>query len=314
VRKLLIIAGFVVALEGHALAASPAAARSQLESLYWREAALSQQMGADRHALARLLSALELFSRDPPPPLLVSPSDAKGAVRAMILARAIAPALESRAQALARQAKALAEVRRQAAVASGDLFAAESAIADRQGRLDAIAHDAALLNLPGAGRPVARGGMAQSPPARLEPPTQGVVAVRFGGKLEGGLRSRGLAYRVSPGAVVRSPAAAQVVFAGPLSGWGQIVILRGAGGRHILLSGLGKVTVAPGQSVAATFPLGTMPTGGHLAPELYLEVRLAGEPVDPAVMMNGPGLFGKPRSGGEFLTRSVKSGGREGAD
>jgi septal ring factor EnvC (AmiA/AmiB activator) len=311
VRKLLIIFNLVLALGGRAFAASPAAARSALESLYWREAALSQQIGDDRHALARLLSALELFSRDPPPPLLVSPSDAKGAVRAMILARAIAPALEVRAQALARQAQALAEVRRQAAVASGDLFAAESAIADRQGRLDAIAHDAALLNLPGAREPAGQGATAEP---RLEPPVQGVVATRFGGKLQGGLRSRGLAYRVSPGAVVKSPADAQVVFAGPLSGWGQIIILRAAAGRHILLSGMGKVTVTPGQSVAATFPLGTMPTGGHLAPELYLEVRMAGGPVDPAVMMSGASPFAKPRSGGELLTRSVKSGPREGAD
>jgi murein hydrolase activator len=66
-----------------------------------------------------------------------------------------------------------------------------------------------------------------------------------------------------------------------LSGWGQVVILRSGGGRHMVLSGLGKVSVAAGQLVAAASRLGTMPTDGQTAPELYFEVRAASGPVDP---------------------------------
>ncbi len=52
-------------------------------------------------------------------------------------------------------------------------------------------------------------------------------------------------------------------------------------------SGLGKVSVAVGQSVAADFPVGAMPIDGQTPPELYLEVRLAGSPIDPAKLMSG---------------------------
>ena len=274
--------------------------RHALEQLTAQEDALALRLGADRNALARLLGALEMFSRDPPPPLIVSPGDARDAVRAMILAKAIAPELEARAKALGAEADQLAVLRRRAAQASGDLFAAESALDDRKGRLDALTADAALLAPP----PVraATDSLAGLPaPARLSVPTDGKLAVRYGGRLGNGLIAEGVAYRTGPGASVRAPAAAVVAYAGPLNGWGNVVILRAGGGCHMVLSGLGKVTVAVGQSVAADFPVGAMPIDGQSPSELYLEVRLAGGPIDPAKLMSGArganlnAAGGKPR-------------------
>jgi septal ring factor EnvC (AmiA/AmiB activator) len=259
--------------------------RRTLQDLTLREDALAGRIGADRNALARLLGALELFSRDPPPPLLVSPADARDAVRAMILAKAIAPALEARAHVLAAEAEDLSRLRRQAAQASGDLFAAESEIEDRQGRLHAVASDADLMAPPSA-RAAAGGEDALPAPTALVAPADGRLAVRYGGRLDNGLLAQGIAYRTSAGAPVRSPAAGVVAYAGPLNGWGQVVILRAGGGCHMVLSGLGRVTVAVGQSVAAGFPVGDMPSDGQSQPELYLEVRLAGGPIDPAKLMD----------------------------
>jgi len=261
--------------------------RRALQSLTAQGDALAARLGADRNALSRLLGALALFSRDPPPPLLVSPADAKDAVRAMILAKAIAPQLEARARTLSAEAAALDRIRRQAAQQSGDLFAAESAIEDRQGRLDAVAADAALL-APSQVRAAANGQDAQPAPTHIVAPTDAALAVRFGGRLPNGLPARGLAYRTGAGAVVTSPAAAVVAYAGPLNGWGQVVILRAGGGCHIVLSGLAKVTVNVGQSVAAATPVGVMPSDGQTPSELYLEVRLAAGAVDPAKLMGGP--------------------------
>ena len=272
------------------LAAAPARAetlddrRRALQSLTDQEDALSARLGADRNALARLVGALMMFSRDPPPPLLVSPSDARDAVRAMILAKAIAPELEARAQLLSAEAAALSRVRRQAAQQSGDLFAAESAIEDRQGRLDAVAADASLLAPPRCAPPPI-GQDAGPAPTHLIAPADAQIAVRFGGRLPNGLAAHGLAYRTGAGAVVKSPAQAVVAYAGPLNGWGQVVILRAGGGCHMVLSGLGKVTVQVGQSVAAATPVGVMPSDGQSLSELYLEVRLASGPVDPAKLM-----------------------------
>ena len=59
----------------------------------------------------------------------------------------------------------------------------------------------------------------------------------------------------------------------------------------MVLSGLGKVSVAPGQSVAPADPVGRMSATVQSPTELYLEVRMAGGPVDPARLMgDGRGL------------------------
>jgi septal ring factor EnvC (AmiA/AmiB activator) len=285
VRRALAIAALLAAAQA-AHGQSLEDRRRTLQDLTAKEDTLAARIGADRNALARLLGALELFSRDPPPPLLVSPTDARDAVRAMILAKALTPQLEARAHVLAAEADALSRLRRQAAEASGDLFTAESEIEDRQGRLNAVASDADLMAPP----PVRAAGAAADTlpaPSFLLAPTEGRIAVRYGGRLDNGLAAEGIAYRAGAGAAVRSPAAGVVAYAGPLNGWGEVVILRGGGGCHMVLSGLGKVSVAVGQSVAAGAPIGDMPTDGQSQPELYFEVRLQGGPIDPARLMGG---------------------------
>jgi murein DD-endopeptidase MepM/ murein hydrolase activator NlpD len=78
----------------------------------------------------------------------------------------------------------------------------------------------------------------------------------------------------------------------------------------MVLSGLGKVTVNVGQSVAAATPIGVMPIGGQSSSELYLEVRLAAGPIDPAKLMSVPTLSGK--SGGANINTAKLRLRREG--
>ena len=76
--------------------------------------------------LARLLSVLEQLKRDPPPALLVSPRDAKDAVRAAILVKAMTPGLQARASGYAHEAGEMMRQRRLAAVESEALFTNDS--------------------------------------------------------------------------------------------------------------------------------------------------------------------------------------------
>lgn len=280
----LILCAALAAASG-AHAASLDDQRQALQDLTAREDAIALRMGADRNTLSHLLVALELFARDPPPPLIVRAEDARDAVNAMILARTIAGELQDRVRSLAADAAQLTRLRRQAAVASGDLFAAESAIEDRQGRIDALTRDADLLAPPSTREAVAVA--PEPPPSALSPPVAGKVAIPFGGRLASGLTAQGVAYRPAPGASVFSPAAAVVAYAGPVNGWGEVVILRARGGCHMVLSGLGRTTVTSGQSVAAGAQIGVMPSVGSPPPELYFETRLARGPVDPARLMSG---------------------------
>jgi septal ring factor EnvC (AmiA/AmiB activator) len=273
--------------------------RARLEALNAREAAVKGRIERNRGQLARLLGALQMHQRNPPPPLLVNPRSARDAVRAAILIRAVKPELEARGRAFAAEATALAQVRRGAAVASEALFLAESDLADRRAEMERLISEKRALEgrlYPGEAAAqtqvralAARAGSvgelvdelaeATAPsggaPARFAPPVPG-PSMR---------RSEGWVWTTAPGATVLAPAVGHVDYAGPLKGWGQVVILRIGGGYRLVLAGLENADVGVGRTVASGEPIGRMrPAGDSRAapPELYLEVRNRTNPVDPA--------------------------------
>lgn len=280
--------------------------RSALGALNAQEAELRARMAADREDQVRILGALQFHSRHPPPALLVSPRSAKDAVRAAILLRAVAPALEQRAERFAAEAGQIRALRRQTAAASERLFLAESQVADREARIeDLIAEKSALersllLDAEEAEADARRlaatagslgmlitqvgaNGSRPSPTAAPLAMTAPVVGERiraFGAQSPAG-RSRGVTWRTAPGALVRSPVAGRVQFAGELRDYGVVVIVR-AGARHdVVLAGLQSAAPPPGGRLALGEPIGRMPTDSDV-PELYLELRDNGAPVDPA--------------------------------
>ncbi|HSV02850.1 MAG TPA: peptidoglycan DD-metalloendopeptidase family protein [Phenylobacterium sp.] len=262
----------VLLLGAAALAATP----PRLARLNLAETELSAQQARNMSELARLLSVLERLRRDPPPALLVSPQEAKDSVRAAILVKAMTPELQRRAEAYARAAAEMGRERRLAAVESAALFTRESQAADAQalpqspapGLRGRLAHAAA------GGRP--------APPARLVTPVAGPVIRRFGQPLPSGGRANGISLAAPRGAAVAAPGAGLVQYVGPVKGWGVILILRLSGGYHLVLAGLDRSATVVGQSVAAGQTVGWMPDARQSSPELYLEVRDQGAPVDPA--------------------------------
>ena len=249
----------------------------RLARLNLQETELSAEQAQNMSELARLLSVLEQLRRDPPPALLVSPQDAKDAVRAAILVKAMTPELQARAKGHAAAAGEMARQRRLAAIQSEALFARESRAADA-----APEPSDPQFALRGPAAPPPLPDQAIIPPRALAMPVSGPVVRRFGDPLAGGGRSNGLTLAAPDGARVGSPGAGLVQYVGPVKGWGVILILRLAGGYHLVLAGLDRTSVNVGQSVAPGQPVGWMPDGRQSTSELYLEVREQGSPVDPA--------------------------------
>jgi septal ring factor EnvC (AmiA/AmiB activator) len=251
--------------------------RERLEDLNLRETELNAEQGRNLNRTSRLLSVLVQMKRDPPPALLVSPGDAKDAVRAAILVKAMTPELQRRARLYAGQAGEIARQRRLAAVASETVFTADSEQADHL-------LEQSMLG-PAPPKPPPEDDTPLIPPEILLAPAKGPLAHGFGEPSVGGGKTAGLTIRTERNAPVTSPAPALVQYVGPVKGWGVILILRMSGGYHLVLAGLDRVTVGVGQSVAAGAPVGWMPDGRQSASELYFEVRERGEPVDPGRWM-----------------------------
>ena len=271
------------------------AKRARLEALNARERSILADLGINRQRLSLLLSALQLFRLDPPPALLVAPENARDAVRAAILIRAMTPDLQRRADAYARQATAVGTLRREAAAASAELFTAESVVADRKGEIErliiektqlerAYAHEALTEENELRTLGVLTDGLGRvepTGPLHLRTPAAGAIVRRFGQEMPAGGKSPGVTIRTEKGLTVTAPAAGTVEYAGALNGWGAVLILRSQGAYHLVLAGLDQITASPGQSVAAGAPIGKMPDHVSSDPELYLEVRENGEPADP---------------------------------
>ncbi len=280
------------------------AKQARLDALNAREAALSADMGKNQSELSRLLGALELYRRNPPPALLISPGSARDAVRAQILVRALVPELERRAAVFRARAEALQRVRRSIASASADLFASDSALADGRAAIEAdIRHKTALErqldadSLDQSRRAQALAGQLRSlgldprirvqpaapagPPRRMLAPVEGTIVRRFGQAAPDGDGANGLSWRAAPGAAVRAPAAGIVEYSGPLKGWGAVLILNAGGGYQLVLAGLDKLAVGVGRQVSQGQMLGAMPGERSRAAELYMEVRKEGAPIDP---------------------------------
>jgi len=279
--------------------ATIAAQRARLRDLSQREAALAARLSQARGRQARLLSALQMMSRRPPPPLLVPADRAVDTVRAAILMKAVAPELQARSKALTDRQAELIRIRRLAALNSEALFTAESAQGDRRARAEALgarqtrlravlraeaetAERAARaledrLRALGGAVPAADADAAPTTarrPAgrdRLTPPVGGAPSVRFG-KGSGGWRWRG------DDLEARAPAAGVVAWTGPLSGWGQVVVLDLGPGWRAVISGLDEVSVETGARVADGQPLGRSGPDGEIGFELRREERA----VDPA--------------------------------
>lgn len=148
--------------------------------------------------------------------------------------------------------------------------------------------------------PNAGGTVSDAPPGRVQPrapvlgqsmlggldrPAAGRLVRGWGDKMPGGNNSEGLAIATRAQAQVAAPVDGKIEFAGPFRTYGQLLIISTSDDYHVLLSGMSESYVGVGQSVKRGEPVARMTNRANPEPELYMEVRKDGKPMNPAKWM-----------------------------
>jgi len=127
-------------------------------------------------------------------------------------------------------------------------------------------------------------------PASWITPTSGSITRPYGARDRDGPASQGAVLHTRSGAQVVSPASGQVAYSGLFRSYGQVLILNLDGGYVLVLTGMETINARVGETVQAGQPVGEMPSSATQAPELYVEVRRQGRPIDPGRWLTSRGL------------------------
>ena len=198
---------------------------------------------------------------------------------------------QQRAAELARQATSLKEL-----IAKLD---AESAARDAAARAARAADAAAAEQIAAKAEGARAGDSARLRPevafadakGRISLPVAGTILKTFGSPDGRGGLERGVSVATLAGATVSAPADGAVLFSERYRSYGQLLIINAGGGYYILLAGMDRISVLPGQFVLAGEPVGAMGDGavrmaaaaaiGAAEPVLYIELRKDGTAIDP---------------------------------
>jgi murein hydrolase activator len=194
-------------------------------------------------------------------------------------------------QAIGKERERTAALSRQAADLK-DLIGKLEPGSDAQKRPAKKSNVAAALNDPSSMGPAVAFVSAKG---KLSLPVNGTKIKEFGTPDGTGGNEKGISISTRTGAQVTAPCDGWVVYAAPYRSYGQLLILNVGGGYHVLLAGMERITVDPGQFVLTGEPVAVMGSGTHVAsaaapgsssvigppqPVLYIEFRKDGTPID----------------------------------
>ncbi|HEX4365841.1 MAG TPA: M23 family metallopeptidase, partial [Rhodopila sp.] len=121
-------------------------------------------------------------------------------------------------------------------------------------------------------------------------PVSGQTITGFGAG-GSGQTNDGINIAAPAGTAVHAADSGTVIYTGnELAAFGNLVLIRHAGGWVTAYGHLAKIDVAKGSTVVQGQPIGTVgQTGSAPAPQLHFEIRQGAKPVDPAPFLSGRG-------------------------
>jgi septal ring factor EnvC (AmiA/AmiB activator) len=294
-----------------------AAMREGLRLAALEERAISSALEGRDAELMQLLAALQSIERSGGAAQVLHPDGPLPAIRTGMLASELVPALNTRAQSVARELEGIQDIVALQLAGQAQLedglagiraarLALSKAVSNRSDLPQAAAtDDAAMEALINSSETLAafadnfvtasQGSDAAGESWAL--PVVGRILRDFNEADAVGVRRPGWIIATNAAAIVTTPVAATVRFAGALPDFGKVVILEPRAGELLILAGASDLFVTRSQILALGEPIGLM--GGDFAREqeklieseqgsgqpgretLYIELRQGREAVDP---------------------------------
>lgn len=268
------------------------------------------RLNATQATLQRLLPVIQRLAAAPAATLLIAPLSPQDSVHSIAILQGLTAELGQQAALIKTQTATVAAAIRQTQEARVTL---DNAVATQQTAEAALARNIAQARqdeLADANKEVAEAAAAvrarhdlaslneaiaqlvpKAPPSTtpLQPggagaPVAGRIILAYGAATPAG-PSTGISYATAPGASVTSPCTGTVLYAGPLTSYGTVVIAGCGNGLAAVLAGMNNLDVSQGQRVVHGQPLGNMqgfnPSNPTQQPHLYVELRQNNRPIDP---------------------------------
>lgn len=300
------------------------AMREGLRRAAIRQKTVEAELAAKSDEVGRLLGVLQTMGRAPTPLLLLHPSGPTGTARGGMMVADVAPAVQDEVAKLRAQLEEVALLRGLQENAAAKLqdgldgaqnarAALSAAISDRTDLPMRFTEDAvqtALLLASTETLEAFASGLidaftdgdspvdALDQKGAMQMPVQGQLLRGFNAADAAGIRRPGVIVAARPRALVTSPAAATILFRGPLLDYGNVIILEPAADVLFVIAGLAEVFGEAGQVIPEGSPIGLLGgevpsarailtenganSGGVASQTLYLEVREGQSPVNPA--------------------------------
>lgn len=283
---------------------------ASLAQLQMQQTQTAAKLADAEATLNKLLPVIQRLATAPATTLLVAPLSPQDSIHSVAILQGLTAELGQQALLIKTQTAALAasvsqvqaaRTKVEAAVAlqqvaaaklnrnivqarQDELAAANQEVAETaaaaKARNDLTSLDAAIARLVPKAPPQA----AHLQPGGAGAPVAGQVIIAYGAPTPAG-PSTGISYAAAPGANVTSPCGGTILYAGPLTNYGNVVIAGCGNGLAAVLAGMSHLDVNQGQHVVHGQPLGNMqgynPAYPANQPHLYVELRQNGTPIDP---------------------------------